>query len=304
MKNYIYKFLLLGIGTIALSSCDDGPDKGTSRITSFEKFPFQMTTAPQVISEEDAGTYVFKFKADDRQITDIHLVVGPGSSSTATEDVDFVIHEHEFDVPAMGGQDSVFIEIEVLEDLEVEAGDDEKLFIAFTTTAPSGVSEEEVLAITIKDSGRDGVGFDLSWEFADPVPTAAEDLEDCDNDVDFTIQPEGSAPYASDLLGNNMASAACTEHGRIAIDEMEEGEVYNVWVFFYGPGTERDLGDFDNVNIHLDFERFDSSLKGSYDIEGEFDAATEDGALKILTIEKNGDVITIKNLEGDVLSEG
>ena len=55
------------------------------------------------------------------------------------------------------------------------------------------------------------------------------------------------------------------------------------------------------MTVSIDFEKSDGSLTGTFDIEGVFDSTMEEEAGIIGTIKKDGDVITMKDLNGDVV---
>src|SRR5688572_1574890 len=111
MRNIkIYKLLLLLWLALAVGSCDTTEDPD-SIVTSFEKYPVATNHATVVTPEGDEEVIVFKFALSEAQINDITIGVSVGSSSTATEDVDFSLSAHEIPVLAFAGQDSVSVEV-------------------------------------------------------------------------------------------------------------------------------------------------------------------------------------------------
>jgi len=295
--------VLIGIFAITIGSCDDTEDPD-SVITSFERFPVTSSTAPVTAPETDGETYTFDFVLDNRQITDVLLEVGIGSSSTAVEGVDFELSVHEIELAAFEGQDGFSVDVTILEDFEVE-GEDEKIYLTFTTATPSGVDPAEILVATINDSGLspqpgETADFAFSWDFTDPT-LEAEDICDYGFDLDITFQTAGSDPYDDDLMGYAASTVACVEEGTIALEDMVDGEVYDVWVFIY---AGLDYGDLSGLTVSLAFERENTDFSGSLDIEGVFDSRQEEDGAIIGTIERNGNVLTLKDAGGDVVSEG
>lgn len=304
------RLLLSATMALTIFSCEE-ESSSTSYITSFEKYTVTTATPAVTIDEavisEGADTVIFVFEIDDRQDTDVDLSVSVGSSSTATEGVDFDLLTHDVELLAYQGQDGFSIPIVVYEDLERE-NEDEVIYLTFTTAHPSGVEVAETKVVTIEDSGIDGVGLELTWDFASSVPTDATDgdLTPCDFDVDLTIAIQDGSPYTDDVLDNAMASSTCGEQGRLSLAALEEGEVYEVWFIVYGPGADMDFGDFAGLNLHLSYDRKDSDLAGTYDLTEVFDVYAGDTGVGgvFLTIERNGDIVTIKDADGEVVNEG
>ena len=72
--------------------------------------------------------YTFDFAIDgEKQINPIDLEVGVAANSTATEGVDFELSAHEFSFDAFEGQDGFSLDITVLQDFEIEDGDETSL---------------------------------------------------------------------------------------------------------------------------------------------------------------------------------
>jgi hypothetical protein len=302
MKNInIYKLLLMSLCALIIGSCDTTEDPD-SVITSFPAYPVTTSSAAVVAEETDEGVYTFDFALDgQKQINPLTLEVGVGSNSTAVEGEDFELSTHEIDLAAFEGQDGFSIDIHVLEDFEPEA-EDETIYLTFTTTAPSGVDNSQLLLVTIKDSGLTPpvtVDFTLRWAFDDEL--LAPSTCDVGMDLDMTFQTQGSAPYDDDLLGYATSTGACPETGTLTLDDMEDGVAYDVWIMIY---AGFDYGPASALTVSIDFEKSDGGLTGTLDIEGVFDSSMEEEAGIIGTIQKDGDVITMKDLNGDVVAEG
>ena len=300
-KIKIFKLLLIGLCALTISSCDDSEDPD-SVITSFPSYPVTTSSTAVVAEETEEGVYTFDFALDgQKQINPISLEVGVGSNSTAVEGEDFELSTHTIDLDAFQGQDGFSIDIHVLEDFEPE-GEDETVYLTFTTTAPSGVDKSQLLLVTIKDSGLTPpvtMDFTLRWSFDDEL--LAPSTCDVGMDLDMTFQTKGSAPYDDDLLGFATSTGACPETGTLILDDMEDGVEYDVWIIIY---AGFDYGDASAMTVSIDFEKSDGGLTGTFDIEGVFDSTMEEEAGIIGTIQKDGDVITMKDLDGEVVAEG
>ncbi len=303
-KNIFKRLLLFSIVALTIFSCGD-EDSNTSVVSSFEKYPVTMVTSPTVVSETDDGVYTFDFTLDDRQINDIHITVGVGSATTATEGVDFDLLTHDVDLLAFEGQDGFSVEVEVYEDFDAELGDEE-IYLTFTSVDPSGIELSETKVITIEDSGlQKDLSFGLSWTFVNPEVLLADGKEPCDLDMDLTIQLPGGAPYDDDILGYELATGACPEGGRGFVSDMVDGVVYEIWVLIYGPDGVS-YGDLGIVNVYIDFSRLDSDFKGTYSLEEAFifPFLTGGEGYIVGTLEKNGDVLTLKDSDGEIVGEG
>lgn len=304
MRNIkIFRLLLVVIFAMAIGSCDTTEDPD-SVITSFEKFPVTSETPAVVAPEADEETYTFDFKLDNRQITDMLIHVGVGETSTAKEGVDFELSVHEIDLAAFEGQDGFSIDITVLEDFVPDEGD-EKIYLTFTSDVPSGIDPAEILIATINDSGLspqpgETVAFTLRWEFSDPA-LASTDICDLGMDLDMTFQTAGTDPYDDDLLEFATSTVACPEEGDLVVADMNDGEVYDVWVMIY---AGIDYGDLSGMTVFIDYERENSDFSGTVAIEGVFDSRMEEDGGIFLTIERNGDVLTLKDGDGEVVGEG
>jgi len=299
----IYTLLIAGGIAFSISSCDEGSaDAGDSIISSFETYGVTTDHEALTVAEEDEDVIIFKVALDaEKQVQDLTLHVSVDPSSTATEDVDFEIEAHDIDVPAFGGQDSVEIEVHILEDLTKEDGD-ETIVLNISTEDPTGVVATNVEVATIEDSGIQGVEFTLRWEFADANINADYDI--CDmSDVDLTIQTQGTDPYDDDLLGFDAASLACPEGGVMSMGDMVDGEVYDIWVLLYGD-ADKDFGDFGAVNVYIDYDKIGTPVHGTLAIEDVFDISMGGAGAPFFTIERNGDVLTIKDSDGNIVAEG
>jgi hypothetical protein len=301
MKNIkIYKLLLMALCALTIGSCDTTEDPD-SVITSFPSYPVTTSSTAVVAEETEEGLYTFDFALDGKkQINPITLEVGVGSNSTAVEGEDFELSTHTIDLAAFEGQDGFSIDIQVLEDFEPES-EDETIYLTFTTTAPSGVDNSQTLLVTIKDSGlTPPVTMDLTlrWAFDDEL--LAPSTCDVGMDIDMTFQTQGSAPYDDDLLDFATSTGACPETGTLILANMEDGVVYDIWIMIY---AGFDFGDASAMTVSIDYEKSDG-LVGSIDIEGVFDSTMEEEAGIVGTIQRDGDVITIKDTNGDVVAEG
>lgn len=297
MRNFRIYSLLLGFAvSVALSSCDDesSTDSVITRFAAYEAVP-QGTT---ITATECGNVYTLTFTLNDKQNTDVHLIVTAGESSTATEGKDFEILTHDIDIPAFAGQDGFSVDIAVFQDFEIEQGK-ESIYLNFQSATPSGISLKDVLVAEIEDSGIDvepsqTTDFALSWAYADDPSSDV-----CGFDLDLTFQTAGSSPYGDDLLGFAASTTACVEEGTIDIDDMIDGEVYDIWVFIYaGEATAQDL------TVTIDYARENTSFEGTFTIEGVFDSGMEEDGFVVGTIEKNCNVLTIKDTGGNVVAEG
>lgn len=150
--NKLYMFLLSALSlSLTVVSCDDEASAEKSTIMWFESYPVTMTSPALTVSEDDADTYTLDFALDDRQITPVHLEIHVGEASTATEGEDFELITHDVELLALEGREGFSIELEVLDDMVADEGD-ETIYLTFTSTLPSGVQTSETLAITIQDS--------------------------------------------------------------------------------------------------------------------------------------------------------
>jgi hypothetical protein len=290
--------LLIGTAfALAISSCEE-PAESDSIKTTFSPYSAALTTAP-IATTECGNVYTLDFTFDNNQNTDITLLVSAGESSIAKEGEDFELLTHEIDIPAYAGQDTFSVDIAVFQDFEIEEGGTEPIYLTFKSETPSGVSLDDVLVAEITDSGigveaADSANFELSWAYTDGLPG-----DPCNHDLDLTVQTAGSAPYGDDLLGFGAASLACVEAGTLYVEDMNEGEVYDIWVFIYASdAVARDL------TISVDYDRGNSTLSGTLTVDGVFNSAMAADGFIVGTIEKNCNIVTIKDPDGNVVAEG
>lgn len=303
----IYKLLLTCVFALTILSCDTS-DETDSVITRFSKFPVTTTTTSVVAPEEDEETYTFNFTMDGtKQVNPIVLEVLVGSNSTAEEGVDFELSTHEIELDAFEGQDGFDIDITVLQDFEIEPGANETIYLTFKTVDPSGVDDSQVLVVTIDDSGLlpqpgETADFALSWNFTDEV-LAGENICDytANLDLDVTIQTAGTDPYDDDLMDYAASTAVCIEQGTVDITSMVDGEVYDIWVFIYG---DVDYGDLSALTVSLSYTRENTDFDGFLEVEDVFDTRQEEDGAIIGTLQRNGNVLTLKDADGDVVAQG
>ena len=260
----------------------------------------------EVFTENDEAEYPFTITLSEKQIVDVYVNVT--ATGTATEGADFD-YTHVVTIPKGFLSSSGTISF---------AGDDGEFEGDETVTLTIGVDVSNadvtpvVVDFTIEDSTvpADFATIGLSWDFSD---AALADLNVCDYgysastrpngiDIDLTIIPNGGDVYGDDLLGNGASTTACGEHGDISLADMNDGEVYEIWALKYG--TTPDFGDLSLLNLTLTFERGNSDLSGDFTIEEAFDTRDDSVGGVIGTIEKNGDILTVKNTDGDVIGEG
>lgn len=306
MKIYTtLRAVMLGFFVTMALSCDNS-DESSSVITKFEEFPLVIETAA-VTSAAEGDTLTFQFSFDNRQINDVHIVVGVGEESTAVEDVDFALITHDIELDAFEGMEGFSLDVAVLQDGEIEEGDEETVYLTFTSEDPSGFQKTEFLALSIKDSGllpqpADAVDFTLRWEFANT--SLGEDFEVCTviKDLDLTIQPEGDPIYgAGDAFGYEAATLNCPESGTLTVSSLVDGAIYEGWVAIYA-GLE--LGDFDELNVYVDYSRENSDFNGTFEIEGVFDATMEEYGNIMFTLQRNGNELILKDMSNNVISSG
>jgi hypothetical protein len=301
MKFPKINILMGAVLALSFSSCEKEIDS-ESTVTQFPQYTAvpELATAP-VVSECNAGVVTVRFTLNEKQINDVVLEVLAGESSIATEGVDFDLITHEIEIPAFAGQDTFSVDLEIYEDFEMESGAAEPIALTFRSVDPSGLVPSDIVVATIEDSGFDATpgetaDFELNWEYADGLAG-----DPCNNDIDLTFQAaDETDPYAAeDLLGYGAASTACPEVATLTIGDMNEGEVYNIWIVAWGDdAVARDL------TISIDYTRESSTLDGTLTSAGVFDSAMSGDAAIIGTIEKNCNVVTIKDPDGNVVSEG
>lgn len=308
MKKIINKKLwIIGLLIPMFFSCND--DVGTTSVVQgFEPYSIMLSSAVTTILEQDTVLSI-NFVAGSNQNTPATVSVAVGSSSTAVEDVDFEIVTSSVDLEAFGGQDGFMIEVKVLQDFTIE-GADETIYLTLSDNN-SGSVLSETLLITIQDSRilpLLEVDFTLRWEFTDPTVTT--DICSVINDLDFIIVPLGSPvdAYSLELLtGTNTLSSMmdCPETGTLMAIAMTDGVVYDVNILIFAPANFDNTFNHLGLTVFVDFERPATTLNGTIAIPGVFNASQTGSGRTLLTIERNGQVITIKNkFSGMVLAEG
>jgi len=196
------KLLLLSFLAVAIVSCEDA--ENTSVVTTFEKYPVTNAAAPIELAEFSSNTYTFDFSTDERQITDIHLQIEVGSSSTATEGEDFILETHSVDLLAFGGQEGFTVNITVLDDVEPEG--DETIYLKFSSEDPSGVDETEALVLTIKGCTEPEAADDLfvgdyvvtSSPGSDPIGGGAPVF---DEPITLSFEGSGTRSFSATYYG-------------------------------------------------------------------------------------------------------
>ncbi len=300
----IYTLLLCAALSAATTSCDEGTaDSGDSIISSFAEFSAVTPTGSPIVVQEcgDATVQLLHFTLDsEKQVTDLTIEIAVGESSTATEGEDFDLLTHEVSIPALGGQDGFDVEIVVYQDFVIEDSD-ESIYLSFDNDGPSGLEESELHVATIDESGltedRNQIAdFGLSWEYtADPTADICAD----GYDLDLTLQTAGSPPYNDDLLNFDASSLACPEAGVLDMADMNEGELYEMWVWVYAGADPAE-----NMTIRIDYDRAGTDFTGEFVVTGVFNSGMDGEGVMVGTIEKNCDVLTIKDTAGDVVAEG
>jgi hypothetical protein len=186
MRNIkIFKLLLISILALTIGACDKEEDPA-SIIQSFEPYtPALDATTPAVTANEEEGeTYTFHFTLDDRQVTDVHMAIAVGPSTTAEEGVDFDLLTHEVDFPALGGQEGFDVELVIYPDYDLE--DQEEIFLTFSTETPTGVDDTETLVVTLEDAPI------CEYDFATIVGEAGG--------IDITMDLIPQDPYPSEVV--------------------------------------------------------------------------------------------------------
>lgn len=302
MKFPKINILIVGaVSALSFSSCENEIES-ESVVTQFAQYAAtpQFSTVP-VISECNPIVVTAKFTLPEKQMNDIVLEVFAGESSTAIEGIDFDFITHEIEIPAFAGQDTFSVDIQIYEDFEIESGT-ETVALTFKSVDPSGVVQPDIVVATIEDSGLgveagETADLDLNWTYSDGLAG-----DPCAHDLDLTIQAIGETdPYsADDLLGYGAATTACPEIAELTIADMNEGEVYNIWIVAWGAdAVGRDL------TVNIDHTRTDSNLNGTLTIDGGvFNSAMVGEAAIVGTVEKNCNVVTIKDADGNVVTEG
>lgn len=283
---------------LAAFSCDDEDFKNDSTLKATN--PTITVNAPfgnNVTFLEKDTTFTFTVTLSEPQIVDVAVYVSVGAG-TATLGSDFSLGSDRIVIPAW--RTSASGSISVTNDTEVEESE-----TIIVTVGDERTANAQITPVTFNFTVEDAdvpppseLEFALSWAYADEVVAG---LDACDNDVDITIQTPGGDPYDDDLFEYALSTTSCPEHGTFLVETMEEGVEYEVWVFFYGGAN---LGDLSGVTVNVDFARNDSDFGGSIEIAGEFDSRQGSAGLLLGTLERTGEVVSFKDGNGDVISEG
>jgi hypothetical protein len=226
-KLKIFNLMLTGVFALAVASCDKQEDPD-SVITSYA--PYSVIPEAGAVgittAEGDEEVITFKVALDaEKQMNDISLHVTPGASSTAEEGVDFELAAHDFEVPAFGGQDSIEIEVHILQDYEGDE-ENETIYLTFSTTGPSGVVSEEILVATVVDSDivplpSPDIVISAAWSEIDfPI----EGFTGCDiADFDVYVYDE---TLSEEMSGFGGATASCPEEFSLDLSGAPNGTYY------------------------------------------------------------------------------
>jgi hypothetical protein len=299
MYRHLKNKIIAGSILLAAFACDNDEFKNDSTLTASN--PTVSVDAPfgsNVNFIEKDTTFEFTVTLSEPQIVDVAVYVNVNAGGSATEGEDFALGTNRIVIPAF--RTSAKGSIAFSDDAAVEPAESVTITVGDSRTANATLTPVQ-FSFTVANADvppPSTVEFTLSWVFA------SEDLANtdaCDNDVDLTLQTQGTDPYDDDLLGYAASSTSCPEHGTLTVDDMVDGEVYDVWVFFYG---DVDYGDLSGVTVTVDFERNDSDFAGSIEIADVFDSRDASAGALIGTIERNGDVLTFKDADGAVVSEG
>lgn len=298
MKKIINKKLwIIGLLIPIFFSCND--DVGTTSVVQgFEPYSIMLSSAVTTILEQDTVLSI-NFVAGSNQNTPATVSVAVGSSSTAVEDVDFELMTSSVDLEAFEGQDGFKIEIKVLQDFTIEGGD-ETIYLTLSDNI-SGSVLSEILLITIQDSGvlppPPPINFTLKWEFADKKVSPVGGICTVVNDLDLHIVPVGRG-QRGDLLTGDLATLACPETGVLMASAMTDGVVYDVNIVIFA-GLTSNIA----LKVSVVFKRANTTLDGTYSTTS-FNTSEDLILRTVLKIERNGDVITIKDTLGMVIGEG
>jgi len=295
------KLWLIGLLMPLFMSCRE--DETASVVQSFEPYTVEFSAGNSSITVDEVHNtqYTFNFELDESQISDVSIDIDAVTSSTATEGVDFLIDKDHIDLSAFEGREGFSVTVTVLQDGMLNESD-ETVSLVFSTNKPDGLSTASIPVLTINDIGLGAatVDFSLRWSFDNESINAQNDP--CQFDFDLTIQPEGAAIYdGTDLLEFHMATLACPETSTMLVNDMVDGEVYQVWIAIY---AGLDLGDDGSMTAYLDYNRGGSDFSGTVEVTDTFNSSMEAGGGIFFTLQKNGNTLTLKDLEGNVISEG
>ena len=261
---------------------------------------FELPMVPASISEDAGAKYEVMVSLSEAYPFNIDVYAT--ASGTATEGSDFV---YDSRIVINAGSITGIMTFEVLSD-EIHIEDTESVTLTYgTSQTPNAIVNSQSITFDIENGPpASEVEFTLWWEFANE----AVDLDICTviNDLDLTWQTQGSGFYDDDLASFSMATRTCPETGSIAIADMNNGEVYDAYIVIF---SAYDIGALGDITVHVDFNRGHSGLSGSFPIEGLFNSSMAGfGYIGLITIERNtdinGDIITIKDADGNILGEG
>lgn len=310
MKIYINKLQYVAFSFVLMllvSACSTDQFTGDSVVKPTN--PTVTITAPSVPGSFDygvGGAYEFTVTLSEPQIVDVKVAVE--LAGDGVEGVDYDVSEHIVIVPAQQTSASKSIVLTVYTNTVREADRSLTMTVGNYRTANASVSPSSVTTTfkkapenVLNPPAAPDVEFTLWWEFTDGH--ISSDICDLIDDLDLTWQTNGSGFYANDLMGFACASLACPEEGSLLMADMNDGEVYDAYIAIY---SGFDAGEAGAVTVHVDYSRANSNFVGSVAIEGVFDSSMGgSGAAGLLTLERNGDVITIKDgTTGDTIGSG
>lgn len=309
IKNISQLLLVIVVLSAFMMSCNEDDATGHSRLVPTN--PNVAITAPSIpaVSYDATNDFVYTIGVDltEAQIVDVAVHVFQADGD-ATEGEDFDISTSRVIIPAGSTSSSFDLTLygnsvrDAAESLTIQVGD-ERTANANVTPVTINVTLNKSPDVVLNPPPATTIDFTLRWAFADDYLNIGED-EICDyiDDLDLTIQPQGGGIYdATDLLGYAAATLSCPEEGTINVADMVDGAVYDVWFAIY---SGFNAGDAGALNVYLDFERANSDFIGTGVIEGVFDSSMGGAAGVLMTIERNGDVVTLKDLSDDIIGEG
>ena len=300
---------MMVVMVIAVSACDTDDYTGDS--TFVPTSPSVMIDAPTVPPSFDygaGGTFTFDIALSETQIVDVKVAaIGSGD---AVEGVDYTVSENLVVINAHQTEASKQIVLTIMSDAVRDADRTLTFTIGDYRTSNASLTPS-VTTITLKKSPENVLNpppaqttdFMLRWEFTSEL---MKDEEVCDyiDDMDFTIQPLGGAPYdGTDLLGYSMATGSCPEEGGISLGDMVDGAVYDVWFIIFGD-TDLDIGEHAQLTVYLDYNRPYSDFAGTLEIEGLFSAEMSGLGYILLKLSLSGDVLTLSDTAGNEIGQG
>lgn len=149
------------------------------------------------------------------------------------------------------------------------------------------------------------INFTLKWDFANKSLYPVDDICDVLFGVTFYIVPVGLGigtrrgvgnRESDDILDRSFGAWDCPKNDFLRVSNMIDGKVYDVNLLIYMELT---------VNIPLKvsvvFKRGNSTLDGTYSFPISDPVISY---VTVLRIERNGDVVTIRDISGMVIGEG